>query len=87
MAQTAICYKTKKPHYAPGGKCIGDTFLMFQSRKDMDELRKECAKINHDKPDLWYGETIDWNDVDYFFPNEQKHIDTRDCTSYMPGGD
>lgn len=77
MSQTAVCYKTK----------TGDMFLFYQSYKSIAELQEECDKLNSDKPEKTRHGRINWDKVDYFFPNEQKHIDTRDCSSYWPGGD
>ena len=77
MSLTAVCYKTKN----------GDTFLMHQSYKSIPQLQKECDEINREKPDRIRSGRINWDKVDYFFPQEQRHIDTRDCASYWPGGD
>lgn len=57
---TVICYETKK----------GDTYLAYYTYKT-----KEADELNTTKPaKLQNGVTIDWNDIDHYFVDEQEEM-------------
>ena len=77
MAKTAvICYKLKNPViYNKGTKWERgyDTFLAYQTYKPLYEAELEADDLNMDMPEtLWNGERIDWDNIDYFFAQEQE---------------
>lgn len=76
--QTTIYYKTKKPEIYNKGT-VNETyqyeFLIGYTYKSKEEAEKEVAEINRTHPNVVYGRPIDWNNIDYFFVNEQKSFD------------
>lgn len=76
MKNTVICYKVKTPvYYNKGTKWekTCDVFLAYVTFKKLDAAKEEVEKLNSEKPaKLWNGTAIDWNNVEYFFANEQE---------------
>lgn len=79
MKKTIVCYKTIKPVvYNKGTKyeTTCDTFLSYYTSKTIKEAQSDCDKINVEKPlYLWNGQKIDWNEIDYFYADEQEPFD------------
>lgn len=65
MMITVICYETKN----------GDSYLAYYTYKTKEEAQKEVDELNTIKPiKLRNGEAIDWNNVNYFFVDEQEEM-------------
>ena len=78
---TVICYKMKEPVYYNKGtkyETTCDTFLAYYTYKNVEEAQVEVDELNNEKPTkLWNGEPINWDEIDFFFVDEQEEIDTK----------
>jgi len=72
---TVVCYKTKTPVYYNKGtqwEKTHDVFLAYYTFKSVEEAQKEVDELNATKPaKLWNDAPIDWDDVAYFFVQQQ----------------
>ena len=79
---TTVNYKTKKPVYYNKGtkwESSHDEFLAYYTFKSIEDAKVEVEEINRTHPSyLFNGQVIDWDEIDYFFVDEQEIFDTRD---------
>lgn len=70
-----ICYKTRTPIIYNAGtryETNCDTFLAYYAT-NYETAQAECDKLNTEHPNkLWNGKDLDWNEIDYFFVDEQE---------------
>ena len=75
---TTICYKMKNPvYYNKGTKWekSSDEFLAYYTYKSVEDAKKEVEEINSNKPEkLETGAPVNWDEVAYFFVNEQSEM-------------
>lgn len=64
MSRT-ICYKVKS----------GETFLAYYTNSTIERAKEAARRLNEERPMYdGVGCKIDWNNVDYFFANEQEEM-------------
>lgn len=75
---TVVCYKTKNPVYYNKGtkwETTEDRFLSYYAGKSREAAQKDVDEINRTKPErLWNGYPIDWEEVDYFYVDDQEEM-------------
>lgn len=66
-----ICYKLKKPvQYDSGEPC--DRFLFLVSYDTKENTQKMVDTINHERPNEFYRNEINWNEIEYFYMSERE---------------
>ena len=67
--KTVICYKVRKSMF----NC--DHFLAYYTNMTLEQGQAEAEKLNTEKPEkLFNGQPIDWNNVLYFYADQQEEM-------------
>ena len=74
-----LCYKTKNPVIYNEGtqwESKHSTFLFcYLGNTKRETAESICNRLNTEKPSkLWNGHIIDWDEIDYFYLNEQEEM-------------
>ena len=74
MMTLAVCEKRKNPVQYTKTTC--DEFLRYVSYCKREEVEAEVEKLNTEHPEKdCFGAKIDWENIAYFFINEQEEFE------------